>query len=68
MASNYKVNCFILGNEEVFSIEIAATETIASLKYLIKEAMKHAFEGGDTHLLKLFMAPVSDLMGTIGGW
>jgi hypothetical protein len=70
MASDYKVNCFILGDRDrsISSIEIAPTETVTSLMYLVKETKKHAFDGVDVDDLDLFKAPVSDLMGTIGWW
>jgi hypothetical protein len=70
MASNYTVNCFILGSVDgaMFSIDIAPTETVASLRYLMKEKKKLAFDGVEDDDIQLFKAPVNDLMGTVGCW
>jgi hypothetical protein len=56
MSDMLNINCWVLGDDpqRVFSVEIAKTKMVDSLKKAIKNEKKHAFDGIDADLFDLW--------------
>jgi hypothetical protein len=56
MSNILKLNCWVLGDDpcHIFSVEIAVSKTVSTLKKAIKDEKKHTFDGIDPDLLDLW--------------